>query len=107
MTFKTVAATSFAIAMLAGSAFAQEAATPKFNTDAEKQMYTSNQTIMKNFFTDETYSTLKSDDEVKSAFGAMDATSQAGMKAACEKAAADRGSYGTVTNSLCDSVMKM
>lgn len=109
MTFKTIATASMAFALFAGSAFAQQApaGTPPFTSQEEQMMYESNRDTMAGFFTDETMTTLKSDDEVASTFSAMDAESQAGMKSACEKAAENRGSYGTVTVALCDSVMKM
>ncbi|MDP3896572.1 MAG: hypothetical protein Q8Q62_07840 [Mesorhizobium sp.] len=109
MTFKTLATASIAFAMFAGSAFAQQApaGTPPFTSADEQAMYESNREIMTGFFADETMTTLKSDEEVAATFSAMDAESQAGMKAACERAAENRGSYGTVTVALCDSVMKM
>lgn len=121
MTFKSIATASIALAMLASPALAQNSGTGAGNgsgsgtsiqaqtyaSDAEKMMYDENRAAWSGFFTDESMSTLKTDDEVRAAFNAMDGASQAGMKSSCEKAAEDRGSYGTVTNSLCDSVMKM
>ncbi len=70
-------------------------------------MYEENMDAMGVFFTDDTMQTLKSEDEIKTAFEAMDSEGQAGMKSACQKAAEDRGSYGTVTNALCDQIMAM
>ncbi len=109
MTFKTLATASIAFAMLTGSAFAQQApaGTPPYTSADEQAMYETNKDMMAGFFADETMTTLKTDDEVAATFSAMDAESQAGMKAACERAAENRGSYGTVTVALCDSVMKM
>jgi hypothetical protein len=116
MNLKTIATASAALMMLTGASFAQQApagtapsaqGTPVFASDAEKAMYESNMQSMGGFFTDGTMSTLKSDDEVKSTFSAMDADSQAGMKDACNKAMEDRGSYGTVTTALCQQVMGM
>lgn len=105
MTLKSLGTACIVFAILTGSALAQQA--PSFASDDEKMMYETNKDMMGGFFTDETMTSLKTDDELKSAFSAMDAASQAGMKSACEKAAANRGSYGTVTVALCDSVMKM
>ena len=109
MTFKSLATASIAFAMLTGSAFAQQApaGTPPYTSADEQTMYETNKDMLGGFFTDDKMTTLKTDDEVKSTFSAMDADSQAGMKSACEKAAENRGSYGTVTVALCDSVMKM
>ena len=129
---KTLATTTMAFCFVAGAAIAQTsggatdnpAAAPSesapadtnsqatgsstaFKSDAERAMYESNMAAMGTFFTDDTMTTLKSDAEVKSAFEAMDAEGQAGMKSACQKADEDRGSYGTVTTTLCSQVMAM
>lgn len=116
MTFKTIVTASAALLMLTGASLAQQAPTgtaptaqgaPVFASDTEKAMYESNMKSMGGFFTDGTMSTLKTDAEVKETFAAMDADSQAGMKDACNKAMEDRGSYGTVTTTLCQQVMGM
>jgi hypothetical protein len=78
-----------------------------FASEAEQTMYEENKAAMSGFFTDETMQTLKSDEEISTAFQAMDAEGQAGMKSACQKAAEDRGSYGTVTVSLCERIGAM
>lgn len=109
MYLKTLATASVALVAFAGASFAQQApsGTPPFTSAQEQAMYEENRDMMTGFFTDDTFTTLRSDDEVASAFSAMDADTQAGMKSACERAAEDRGSYGTVTNALCAQVMAM
>ena len=124
---KTLATTTMALCFVAGAAIAQTsggttdnpAASPSesvpadtnseatgsstaFKSDAERMMYEENMAAMGGFFTDDTMTTLRSDDEIRTAWQAMDADSQASMKSACTTAVADRGSYGTPTNALCD-----
>ena len=72
-------------------------------TDADKKFYSDN-TMFSGFYTDDSWTTLKSDAEVASTFQAMGADDQAGVKAACEKVQADRGSHGSVTIALCQQV---
>lgn len=116
MNFKTIAMASATVLMLTGASLAQSApqgtkpneqGQPAFTSDDERMMYEQNMTSMGGFFTDESMSTLRTDDEIKGTFEAMDADSQAGMKTACERAMENRGSYGTVTTSLCQKVMAM
>lgn len=80
---------------------AQGTANPAYASDDERMLYENNRAMMSGFFTDETMMTPKSDAEVKSAFEAMGADDQASMKRACEQAMQNRGSYGSVTISLC------
>lgn len=47
---------------------------------------------------------LRTNEEIREAFAAMDADSQAGMKQACERAAENPGSFGSVTVDLCQQV---
>lgn len=116
MNFKTLAMASATVLMLSGATFAQQApqgtaptaqGQPNFASDDERMMYEQNMTSMGGFFTDETMSTLRTEDEVRSTFSAMDAESQAGMKTACQRAMENRGSYGTVTTTLCQHVGAM
>ena len=118
---KTLATTTAALCFVAGAAIAQTNAggagtsnqggsgtnIGPFASENEQMMYEDNMDAMGVFFTDDTMKTLKSDDEITTAFEAMDSEGQAGMKSACQKAAEDRGSYGTVTNALCDRIMAM
>lgn len=131
---KLLSTAALALCLAAGSAMAQEAAPAGVNTntpaadtgstdtattnstsgnagmrtdfasDDERAWYETNAAWARPFFTDDTMSTLKSDEEAKAVFAAMGADSQAGMKAACEQANSSRGSYGSVTTSLCASV---
>lgn len=118
--FKTLATTTIALCFVAGAAIAQTSGAAgtsekggsgtqigPFASENEQMMYEENMEVMGGFFTDDTMQTLRTDDEITTAFEAMDAEGQAGMKSACEKAAENRGSYGTVTNSLCDQIMAM
>jgi hypothetical protein len=117
MNFKTIATASVALLMLSGASFAQTASGTNgqngsgpnitFQSDNEKMMYEQNMNSMSGFFTDDTMATLKPEAEVKAQFEAMGADDKAGMKTACQKAMEDRGSYGTVTTSLCQQVMAM
>jgi hypothetical protein len=86
---------------------AGQAGAPNYASDDEKMMYQENSEMLAPFFTDESMTTLKSDDEVKSAFEAMGAEDQSQMKSACERAMSKRGSYGSVTAGLCSQVGAM
>lgn len=113
--------TAVAVCLMSGAAFAQQApvspgnldnatdnqvtnSTGNYASDDEKMMYEQN-SYLRDFFTDDSMQTMKSDDEVKAAFSAMGAENQAGMKAACERVDQQRGSYGSVTQALCQQVM--
>ena len=78
-----------------------------FASEDEQMMYEENMDAMTVFFTDDTMTTLKPEDEITTAFEAMDREGQDGIKSACQSAAENRGSYGTVTNALCDQIMAM
>ena len=121
MNTKLLATAAIAAFLTAGSAMAQtsgatasdsastatQADAPDYASDDEKMMYTDNKDMMAAFFTDESMTTLKSDEEVKTAFDAMGAEDQAQMKSACERAMNNRGSYGTVTAGLCQQIGAM
>ena len=80
---------------------AQGTESPTYASEEERMLYEDNRAMMGQFFTDESMATVRSDAEVKAAFEAMGADDQASMKSACEKAAQNRGSYGSVTVGLC------
>lgn len=120
MTFKTIATTSAALLLLAGTALAQTQPTApgaaeksgsgpsiQWTSDQEKMMYESNRDALAGFFTDDTMATLKSDAEVKQTFSALDMNTQGEIKKACDDAMSNRGSYGTVTTTLCTQVGAM
>ncbi len=103
------AASILALAM-SGSAFAQ--GTPAMSgldrnatwqSDEERMMYENDRTLYAPFF-NEDWSEFRTDDEIRTAFDAMGADDQAGVRAACDRAALNPGSYGTVTNGLCGVV---
>jgi hypothetical protein len=75
-----------------------------YKSDEEKMMYQDNAKMMRPFFKDEAMTELKSKSEIQETFNAMDSASQAGMKSSCEKAGEKRGSYGSVTSTLCSSI---
>lgn len=109
MNLKTLTMTGIAVCFASGMAFAQEQPgdSPEvsaFTSENEQMMYEENSGMLAPFFTDETWTTLRSDEEVQSAFEAMGADDQAGMRAACERALEEEGSYGAVTVSLCQQV---
>lgn len=70
-------------------------------SDAERDWYRDNSTMLTPFFTDESMGTLRTNDEVAAAFAAMNADDRAAMKTACERAAQQPGQYGSVTDALC------
>lgn len=113
MKLKLLATAALASTMAIGGAMAQNSGgedgdiQPDYASEQEQMMYQENTDMMAPFFTDESMTELKSEDEVKSAFDAMGADSQAQMKSACENAQSDRGSYGSVTVSLCEQVGAM
>ncbi len=78
--------------------------TAPYKSDDEKMMYEKNAKMMRPFFTDDSMTKMKSPEDVKKTFAAMDADSQAGMKSACQTAGEKRGSYGSVTVALCSAI---
>ncbi|RST85781.1 hypothetical protein EJC49_13680 [Aquibium carbonis] len=105
-----IAAASIVAFAVSGSAFAQ--GTPAMSeldrnatwqSDEERMMYENDRERYAPFFNDD-WSQYRSDDEVRTAFEAMGAEDQASVRAACERAAMNPGSYGTVTNGLCGVV---
>ena len=121
MKTKIIGTTVVALLMVTGAAFSQQSpvqpgnvdssddnqvtnAVGNYASDDEKAMYKDN-TWMRGFFTDDSMSTMKSDAELKAAFAAMGAEDKAGMKAACDRVDNDRGSYGSVTQTLCQQAM--
>lgn len=103
MTYMKVATAAASLLMLAGTAIAQmpPAGTPPFASDDEKAMYETNREAMSGFFTDETMATLKSEAEAKEYFAKLGLETQGQIKAACERAASNRGQYGTITATVC------
>jgi hypothetical protein len=75
-----------------------------YKSDDEKMMYQKNAGMMRPFFTDDSMSTLKSEAEIKSTYQGMDAQSQASLKKSCDTANSQRGSYGTMTMTLCSTI---
>ncbi len=122
MFYKTLAAATMSLSLLTGAAFAQatqdDGKTPAvsgttqgegvskmtFASDNERMMMEENMERMRAFFTDDTMTTMRSEDEVRTAFSAMGDTDRAGIKDSCDRALQDRGSYGTVTLGLCDQI---
>lgn len=108
---RLLAATSAALLMLSGVAFAQTTqsteparASAPYASEDERTLYEANPAWWPGFFTDDTMTGLRTNEEIREAFAAMDADSQAGMKQACERAAENPGSFGSVTVDLCQQV---
>lgn len=78
-----------------------------YKSDDEKMMYQNNSAMMRPFFTDDSMSNLKSKSEIKSTYEGMDSNAQAKLDKTCDNAKGKRGSYGTMTMSLCDSIGTM
>jgi hypothetical protein len=78
-----------------------------YKSDEEKMMYQKNAAMMRPFFMDDSMSKLKSKSEIKSTYEGMDSESQASLKASCDNANGERGSYGTTTHTLCTSIGMM
>jgi len=119
MNLKTLATTTMALCFVAGAAFAQATGgaagtTDKggsgtniapFASEQEKMMYDENKDMLSGFFTDDTMTTLRSDDEIGQSFAAMDPDKQKGLRAACQTAMDDKDSYNDTTASLCTNLM--
>ncbi|QDZ01393.1 hypothetical protein FQ775_13960 [Nitratireductor mangrovi] len=111
MTMKLLATTVLAIGLGMGGAIAQTTSAtsktgsgPNFKSEEEQMMYQDNAEIMGPFFTDETMTTLRPEGEVAETFAAAGADNQAEIRAACDRAMSNRGSYGTVTVALCEQI---
>jgi hypothetical protein len=103
-----IAAASVVALAMGGSAFAQTNTpakndlnrTANFASDEERMMYENDRDLYTPFF-NEDWSEIRTDDEINTAFDAMGADDQGSIRAACQRAAQNRGSYGTVTTALC------
>ena len=116
MTFKKLATASAALLFVTGAALAQTGTAnsskngsgnnlPPFASENEQMMYEKNKDALAAFFTDDTVTTLRSDDEMKQSWASMDQGQQAGLRAACQQAMDDADSYGKSTNAICTNVM--
>lgn len=116
MFYNTLAAAALTLALTTGGAFSQavqDGETPTvsgevqgmmFAFDSERAMFESRMAVMSGFFTDETMTTMRSDEEMAAAFSALSAGDQASLRSDCERALQDRGSFGSVTLGLCTAV---
>ncbi|MDN2582044.1 hypothetical protein [Aquibium sp. ELW1220] len=102
-----IAAASILAFAVSGSAFAQGTPakndmerTSTWQSDDERMMYENDRELYTPFFNDD-WSEYRSDDEIRSAFDAMGTEQQDSIRASCQRAAQNRGSYGTVTTALC------
>jgi hypothetical protein len=105
-----IAAASIVALTVSGAAFAQGTPakndmerTATWQSDEERMMYENDRDLYAPFFNDD-WSAYRTDDEIRDAFAAMGADDQASMREACDRAALNPGSYGTVTNGLCGVV---
>ena len=111
MKTKLLTTAALAAFIAAGGAFAQTAGNNSngapFASPEEEAMYTENAELMGGFFTDETMKEMRSEDEVRTAYDGMSAEDKDKLKAACDAAMQNRGSYGTVTLGLCEQLGAM
>lgn len=114
MNLKTIGTASVAFLMLTGASFAQQAPTGTaptaqgaavFASEQEKAMYEANKDAMTGFFTDDSMATLRTDDEMKAAWVAMDEGKQAGLRSACQTAMDAKEGYGASTSAICTNVL--
>lgn len=97
-----------AMASIAGFAYAQEAADPvdeqnEFASEAETEMYGDTE-MWGPFFTDDTMTEARSDEEIATTFGEADEMTQGELRSACDRVQEDSGSYGQVTLGLCAQI---
>lgn len=114
MKLKLLTTAAVAACIGIGSAVAQEARSgsggqegqveAQYASEQERTFYEEQGEMLRPFFADESMTQLRSEEEVQSAFDAMDAESRTAMETACERAQRNRGSYGSVTLSLCEQV---
>jgi hypothetical protein len=78
-----------------------------YKSDDEKMMYQKNVDMMGPFFTDKSMSKLKSKKQIKKVYTSMDSQSQEALKKSCEATKGQRGSYGTMTMTLCQDIGTM
>lgn len=75
-----------------------------YASEAEETMWTTNRDYLGGFFTDETMSEMRSEEEVTAAYGGLTADQQAQLKADCDAAELNRGNYGEVSLTLCSQL---
>jgi hypothetical protein len=78
-----------------------------YKSNDEKMLYQKNADIMGPFFTDRSMSKLKSKRQIKKVYKGMDAQSQATLTKSCDGVKGQRGSYGTMTMTLCKDIGTM
>lgn len=106
MKFKLLGTAAIIAAMVSGAALAQNVTHPRFESEDEKIMYENTPSAVI-FFTDSSQAELRSEAEVKTAYEALTDQDRDKIRKDCERVAQKRGSYGTVTQSLCEQVMSM
>ncbi|MCO6386444.1 hypothetical protein [Aliihoeflea sp. 40Bstr573] len=87
-----------------GSANSESANAMTYASDAEETMWTNNMESMGGFFTDDTMSEMRSEEEVTAAYGGLTTEQQEQLKADCEAAELNRGDYGEVSLTLCSQL---
>lgn len=98
-----------AMASIAGFAYAQEEHDPvdaqnEFASEAEAEMYADTE-MWSPFYTDDTWTELRTDEEVAEAFTGADELSQDEIRSACDRVQEDEaGNYGQVTITLCSQI---
>lgn len=119
MFYKTLAAATMSLSLLTGAAFSQavqaDGDTPAvsgetqgemtFTSDAERAMFESRMEIMGGFFTDETMTTLRTEEEMGTAFSSLSLEEQQAFRDDCTNVTGDTSNaYGMSVVELCTTV---
>jgi hypothetical protein len=75
-----------------------------FASEDERMFYTQSGPLLGGFFTDPTMAELRPEAQVRETFAAMGAEDQDEVRAACDRVDEKRGSYGSVTVTLCSQI---
>ncbi|MBN9076025.1 MAG: hypothetical protein BGN87_12500 [Rhizobiales bacterium 65-79] len=78
-----------------------------YKSSDEKMLYQKNADIMGPFFTNRSMSKLKSKRQIRKIYKGMNARSQATLTKSCDGVKGQRGSYGTMTMTLCQDIGTM
>ncbi len=95
---------SAAGAGVSGGTNAESANAMTFASEDEETMWTNNMEYMGGFFTDETMTEMRSEEEITTAYGGLTTEQQEQLKADCDAAELNRGNYGEVSLTLCSQL---
>ena len=113
MRMKLLTALALSTALMAGPAMAQttsatskNASGPNFMSQEEQMMYEDNADFA-GFFTDETLSELRSDEDIGVAYNELSEDRQDVLQRNCKKTFENRASYGAASLALCSKLQAM